>query len=331
MKNWIVVTGGAGYIGSHVAAKLKEDENNAVLLIDRHGTARSHATQYCDIFADEDFSSSLIHETIIKYRPTTVIHCAEDQNNNTVLDPIAVWQNNAIKTASFLKTCALAGVRNFIFLSSANIYPGGSKSHTEFDRIWPTTCFARNKNMIEQMLNDCYVAHSMNSISLRLSSVAGCDNTKNLGPLPSATGVFHNFMQSLLFNKTFEIYGNDFETPDGTPIRDFIHVNDVTCAIEQSIHWLSCNNGAHIMNLSSNNPISILNIINESEEVLSISTQYTYVGREPGSPSQLVVNNDLLSKTINWKPTHNLQNMLTSAWQWYNSMTYCELYHESDT
>lgn len=325
MKNWVVITGGAGYIGSHIAAKLKENPNNAILLIDTKGKLRPNATQYCDIFADEDFASQLIHDTLIQYRPTCVIHCAEDTAVSSFIDPMGLWKNNALKTANFLRTCSLAGVKKFIFLSSAGVYPGGNKLYTELDRVWPVNSLARNKNSIEHMLNDCYVAHSISSISFRLPLVAGCEDSKEIGPLPHARGIFPSLMKSLLLKNPFEIFGNDFNTPDGTPVRDFLHVSDLTDVISQSLEWLNHNSGAHIMNLASGSAVSLEEIVAHARDLFGNGLQYLYAGREPGKPGQLTIDTQLVQSQLNWKPTQSLSTVLTSEWKWYNSSTYCEL------
>ena len=326
MKNWTVVTGGAGYIGSHICSALKDDANQSVLLIDLHGKNRPQATDHCDIFADEDFGSQLVHQTIMNTKPSTVIHCAEDNTADlSLIDPLAVWQNNAAKTVSFLKTCIFAGVQNFIFLSSSNIYPGGKTAHQEIDRVWPIDCLARNKLMIEQMLKDCYYSHSLNSVSLRIPVVGGCDFIKNVGPLPTSKNVLHSLLNKILIDKPFEIYGKDYNTEDGTPLRNFIHVFDVVDAVKLSINYMKSNNGCSVFNLSSVHNITVEQLVGHTKKVIQREIDYLYVGREPAKPGVLLLDSSEISKTLQWQPKHNLESIIDSTWQWYQTGTYAEL------
>lgn len=321
MKKWVAITGGTGYIGSHLAAKIKDTTDWSVLLIDKSGKSYPNATQYCDIFADEDFSSKLIEQTIKGYKPALVIHCAEDRQSESVLtDPMEIWQDNAIKNSSFLRTCGQAGVPKFIFLSTSNIYSGSHEFQSESDKIKPFTCWARNKLMIEQMLNDCYISYGMNSVSLRLTKVGGCCPEKNIGPLPHANDVFNRLIQSIVQNKTFEIYGNDFKTNDGTPVRDFIHIMDVVNAILKVDSWLdSYKNGSFIMNLGSGSATSIEKLVLTAGDILGQKIKYTYAGREPAKPASLLVNTDFIRHETDWKPIHDLHSMILSTFKWYNS------------
>jgi UDP-glucose 4-epimerase len=318
MSNWIAITGGTGYIGSHVAAEIKDNTDKSVLLIDKNGYAYPNATRYCDIFADEDFASDLIQDVIQKYKPKTVIHCAEDRGADFhLVDPLKIWHETSKKNSIFLRTCAMSGVEKFIFLSSADIYAGNKSSHNENDRAWPISCWARNKLMIEQMLRDCYMSHGMKSVSLRLSKVAGTHNIKDIGPLPHATDVFSTLMQNILNKHIFEVYGNDFETIDGTPVRDFIHVLDVVSAVMKADAWLDNTCGSFIFNCGSGTATSIMQLISATGEALGKTINHTYVGREPGKPGQLTIDIDLISSCLEWKPKHNLLDMILSTYKWY--------------
>lgn len=326
MKNWTVITGGAGYIGSHIAAAIKERDTDSVLIIDPLSKKRPNATEYCDTFADEDFSSQLVHQTIMTLKPTTVIHCAEDINESlSVSDPLTVWENNAIKTVALLKTCSFAKVKNFLFMSSASVYPGGKVPHSESDKTWPMNCSARNKLMIEQMLKDCYYSHGLNSMSFRLPIVSGSNLEKNLGPLPSTNNVIHNLLSKILIGQPFEVYGNDFPTSDGTALRNFIHVKDVVEAVLMSLNWLKTNNGCHTLNLSSDINLTVEQLVKSVERIIEREIDYLYAGREPGKPSVLTLDNSTIKSLFNWHPRYSIDDIVQSTWTWYQTGTYAEL------
>jgi UDP-glucose 4-epimerase len=119
MSDWIFVTGGCGYIGSHISAHLKTVTDKSVMIVERRGLELPHVPRYCDIFADEDFSSDLMMQAIRDCKPSTVIHCADDPSiENGIQHPLDVWDQNVTKTVKLLRCCAMHGVKNFIFYSS---------------------------------------------------------------------------------------------------------------------------------------------------------------------------------------------------------------------
>lgn len=326
MRDWIFVTGGAGYIGSHLCAKLKSSDAYAVMLIDKNGKLYPHATRYCDVFADEDFSSPVVKTALIDYKPKLVIHCAEDKllKNNNLLD---MYKNNSIKNIEFMHSCAISGVKNFIYLSNDGVYGTSNIAFTESDKINPSDTFSKNKIISEYALNDYYINYGMNGISFRVTNVLGCDDLYDLGPLPYQTGIQNKVFLSLMKNIPFEIYGNDYETIDGTLIRDYVHVNDVINAIMLAINWISHVNGNYVFNLSSGTGTSINELTSLIEKYVSVNITKSFIGREPGKPPYRVLSNKLLMKTLGWNVQNDIRKMILSTYKWFNSSTCRSLFY----
>lgn len=319
MNNWIFVTGGAGYIGSNICAKLKENPNNKILLIDKKGIMFPHATQYCDTFADEDFSSKLISDCLIRYRPATVIHCAEDIVDNSLMNPDLVWENNFIKNQKFFTQCAKSGVNNFLFFSSDSVYGEKEAELQEIEKLSPNSCYAKNKISSEFLLNDLYISHGMKSITFRTGNVCGVNTQYELGILPPNNSIQYKIFNAITRSNIFEIFGSDYETADGTIIRDYIHIDDVVSATLLSLEWIYENTGSYIWNLGSGTPVSILDLKNAIESQLSTHLNIEYCGRLPGKPAKRILDCSLIKKSLpSWTCKKDLHDIISSSFRWHS-------------
>jgi UDP-glucose 4-epimerase len=157
----------------------------------------------------------------------------------------------------------------------------------------------------------------MNNISFRISNVFGCNQKYNLGPLYKSHGVQYNIFESLVLNKPFEIYGSDWNTKDGTLVRDFLHVDDVVDAIISSITWLDTNNGSHFMNLSSGVGMSLNELKSLIESTLSVNINMIYAGRVPAKPDIRILDNSLIKSKLAWKCKRDYNDAIRSMFQWY--------------
>ena len=326
MSDWVFVTGGSGYVGSHVSAHLKTATDYSVMLIDRRGNFLPHTTRYCDVFADEDFSSDVVLQAIRDYRPSCIIHCADDPLvENGIQDPLEVWNENVIKTIKLLKSCAYNSVPKFIFLSTSQVYLDDNSLKTETSTILPNTTYGRTKIGIEHLLKDCYVAHGISSLSIRTFNIAGSHNVYDLGQLRGAPHLVPNAMESLVHGKTLEVFGNKFNTPDGTPVRDWLHVMDLADAIVSSIKWLDSNQGSHSMNIGSGNQASVIDMINQCESLFGKNITYAFSEKRHYDPPYRLVESAMLRKSLVWTPKRTIRDILLDSFKWYNSYTYKNL------
>lgn len=323
MSKWIFITGGCTYIGSHIAAQLKTLTDYSVMLIDKNASKYPYITRYCDIFADEEFNSNIIKQSIHEYKPECIIHCADDISpSNGIYDPLDMWETNVVKTIDLLKTCANSRVEKFIYFSTSEIYAHTDVLKSELSRIQPLTAYSRSKLAIEHVLKDCYISYGMSNISFRLFNVAGNHHLYDLGYLVGAPKLISRIIESTINNNSVKIYGNNFNTPDKTAIRDYIHVLDLVDATISGISWLDDNQGSFMFNIASGQPHSVQEILNLSETLLGKNVHYTYEDREFHQPAINIADISLISSALEFIPKRNITDIIRDSIKWYNSPTY---------
>lgn len=330
-KPWIFLTGGSGYIGSHLSAEIKTKTNFNLMQIDRKAKLLPHTTRFCDTYADEDFSSDLVLSSIHQYKPETVIHCAASSTIGPgQKNPIEYWDNNVSKTLKLIDACVKAGVKNFIFASTSAVYADDFDIDTvsEYNQVNPITAYAKTKYTIEMALDDCWHSYKMNSISFRFFNAAGAHHFYDLGPLYGSSHLVDKIMESIVHQIPLTVFGNDYPTHDGTAIRDYIHVLDIVDAILMSIPWLDNNSGSHIFNLGDGRGWSVQEIINHTENLLNKTVPYRYGHRRDGDSIKRVSNAQLAAQLLSWVPKRNIDNIIQDSFKWYNSAVYKKLYLE---
>ena len=326
---WIFLTGACGYIGSHLSAEIKTKTNFNLMQIDNRAKLLPHTTRYCDLYADEDFSSDLVLQSIEQYKPDTVIHLAASSSIGPgQVNPLNYWDNNVVKTLKLIDTCVKSNVKNFIFASTSAVYDDNLELDTvsEASQINPITAYARTKYSIELALQDCWHSYKMNSISFRFFNAAGSHHFYDLGPLYGSSHLLAKIMESIVHQIPLTVYGNDYPTPDGTAIRDYIHVLDIADAIVTAVPWLKTNSGSHVINLGNGNGYSVQDVINETEAVLNKNVPYRYGARRDGDSIKRVSNAQLARDRLGWVPTRNLGNIIKDSYKWYNSSVYKKLH-----
>ena len=173
MSNWIFITGGCGYLGSHIAAHLQDTTTYNIMLIDRKAKQLPHTWKFAKVYADEDYSSPVVLNAIRDYRPECIIHCAAESTHNSAIAPLLSWENDVSKTVSLLQTCVQNNISNVIFASSASVYATSAIASQENYATTAYNCNAGIKLAIESMLQHCYRSYNINSVSLRFSNIAG--------------------------------------------------------------------------------------------------------------------------------------------------------------
>jgi UDP-glucose 4-epimerase len=326
MSKWIFLTGGSGYIGSHVAAQIKTLTDYSIMLIDRRSNMLPHTTKYCDVFADEDFSSHVVIQAMRDYQPEMVIHLAADSTIGPgIMAPFDTWDNNVIKTLQMLRACSVHGIKKVVFASSSSVYADSDNAVSESSPCAPCNPYARTKFAIEHALQDCYTAFGISSMSLRFFNVAGAHNRYDLGELHGSSHLLARIMESAVHGTPLQVFGRDWPTPDGTAIRDYIHVMDVVDAIMRSIKWLENNQGARMVNLGSGNGVSVQSMIDTTEMLLNKELPYLYAPRRPGDSAKRFSDNGLAYELLGWKPSMSLSDMIRDSYKWYSCDTYKNL------
>jgi UDP-glucose 4-epimerase len=326
---WIFITGACGYIGSNLSAEIKSRTAYNVMQIDTKAKYLPHTTRYCDTFADEDFASDLVLRSILHYKPKVVIHLAASHIiEKGQKEPLEFWDNNVAKTIKLLNACVAAEVKNFIFASTSAVYSSDMKfiANNEDAGVLPNTAYARTKYAIELALQDCWHTHKMNSVSFRFFNAAGAHNFYDLGQLYGANHLIPQIMQGVVHQKPLTIFGRDYNTKDGTAIRDYTHVLDITDAMIMSIDWLERNSGCHVLNLGSGQGHSVQEVINATEQILNVSVPYRYGERRSGDDTARIADIHKAATLLKWTPKRNLNVIIRDSFKWYNSNLYKDLY-----
>lgn len=315
MNKRIVVTGGCGYIGSHVA-KAFVQAGATVMIIDR--VHRPHTLAGIDQFYELDFVDSL--GVIREYQPHVIVHCAGTSLvGPSVLDPAEYYDNNIAKTIKLLNF-----VRDFkqkpliMFSSSASVYgEPESVPIAESAKTNPISPYGNTKLMTESILQDYYTAYGITSICFRYFNAAGAALTHDLGQEPGATHIVARALEASINQTTFTINGNDFNTPDGTCIRDYVHVWDIAQAHIKGSDWMMNNPGASVFNLGTNAGVSnqqIADYVRTHYGLIDVQ----YGDKRPGDPATLISDATVARTKLNWEPVHSdISTIIDTAHKWY--------------
>ena len=325
MTRRIVVTGGCGYIGSHVARAFKQN-GDEVIVIDR--VCREHTLKDLDGYFIGDFSESDSLATIYDYSPDVIVHCAGTSLVGPSMDdPGVYYDNNISKTIRLLNF-----VKDFkkkpliMFSSSASVYGQPDKLPiTEHTRKNPISPYGNTKAMTEEILKDYWGAYALPSMCFRYFNAAGAmPVTADLGQEPFATHIVARVLEASLQNRAFTINGDDFDTPDGTCIRDYVHVWDIAQAHVNGVEYVLParlggipNVGASIFNLGTNKGVSNKQIVDY------VVTKYgipfiNYGPKRWGDPAELVADASEARLKLNWNPEYSdIETIIDSAYAWY--------------
>ena len=315
----IVVTGGCGYIGSHIARYLKQhNENCSVYIIDRE--RRDHTLKNVDGFLHTDYVSKQSLLWLDELQPDVIVHCAGDISvRESVENPAKYYDNNVAKTITFLNHVTNYKKKPLVlFSSSASVY--GNPDHVplvETDRIKPISPYGHTKDIIEQVLQNYNQAYGLPSVCFRYFNAAGAEPDHfDLGQAPGAGHIIARLLESKIRDEFFTLNGVDFDTPDRTCIRDYIHVWDLADAHHRAIHWNTDKRFA-VVNLGTNSGISNQEIIDYI--TLTYGALKLQVGpRRPGDPDRLIADSSLAQNVLKWKPNYSTINQIVdSAFKWY--------------
>ena len=313
----VAVTGAAGYIGGQIALALK-DAGHEVMGIDRRPSPL-HLKEVCDQFVLADFDSDTAGKKLIQFVPDAIVHCAGTSLvGPSVRYPSDYYHNNVIKTIHMLDLvlAALPKTR-FIFSSSAAVY--GEPVLTpcaEVDPCDPVSPYGESKRMIEQVLASYHRAYKLDYVAFRYFNACGADSQGRHGQEPGATHVIARVLESIRDNTEFVLNGIDYPTPDGTCVRDYVHVEDIARA---HVMALDSKVTAGVYNLGSNNGTSNREIIDNAQQVTGSATVIQLGQARPGDPPILTASAAKFGMAVGgaWKK-HTLHDAISHAWTWYN-------------
>lgn len=311
----ILVTGGAGYIGSHTALEL-EERGYRVVVLDNLSTGHRWAVRANEFIEGDIRDTKLLSDTFSRFEFDAVIHfAAKSIVSDSILDPMDYYDNNVVGAQRLIRSAISAGVTNFIFSSTAAVY-GAPKTLiiSEDAEKAPITPYGQSKRMVELILADAFASHQINSISFRYFNAAGARPEAGLGErhLPE-THLIPNILLSCLNDNprnVLQVFGNDYPTKDGSCVRDYIHVKDIARAHIDAIQFLETKQGAHTTNLGSGFGYSVFDIISACETTVGKKIDFEVVGRRAGDPPVLVADASKARTELGWVASSALPVMV---------------------
>jgi UDP-glucose 4-epimerase len=322
----VLVTGGAGYIGSHTV-KLLLQNNVEVIVLDN--LSRGHIEAIPPGVPFEKVDLLNYHEllnAIKKYEIDSVIHFAAFAYvGESVDNPSVYYQNNVVGTFNLLNVMKDLNIKNIVFSSTCSVYGNPDRVPiSENESTKPINPYAETKLIIEHMLRDFEFAYGFKYIALRYFNAAGADPDGIIGeshdPEPHLIPLI--LRTTLGLRPAISVFGSDYETPDGTCIRDYIHVNDLANAHYLALNYLKKNQSSQIINLGTGHGNSVLEVIKRAEKVTSKEIKIEFAKRREGDPAVLVADNKKAKEMIGWQPIFTIDDVLSHAWKWHCNPKY---------
>lgn len=334
MKNKIIVTGGCGYIGSHTVIELIENNYTVIILDDLSNSTEEtlhrieKITNVKPSFINIDLKDELKTKKVFKEHKdakAVINFAAHKAVGESVQKPLMYYKNNLYSLINTLTALTENTINGFIFSSSATVYgtpeslPITEQSKTQR----PFSPYGNTKKIAEEIIDDLIKSETnLSAISLRYFNPIGAHESGLIGELPS--GIPNNLMPYITqtavgIREKLMVYGNDYPTKDGTPIRDYIHVVDLAKAHVLAVERIIKNQQEkpfEIFNLGTGNGFSVLDIINSFEEVTNSKLNYEITDRRAGDVPKLFASIDLVKNKLGWKPSKSLNEMIKSSWDW---------------
>lgn len=313
MNNKVLVTGGNGYIGTQTVLAL-EERGYVPIVVDWENNPNKKSYTY-------SFDDNRVLDIMKEHNIETVIHFAADHEvGRSVEEPSVFYNNNIVSSIRFLDKCIQAGVKNFIFSSSSSVYGDNPVfPTTERNKKDPMSPYGRTKHFFEEILKDYERAYGIKTLSLRYFNAAGADPLNRHGYEQETYShlvpiLARCFGQGL----PFTVFGNDYNTQDGTCIRDYTHVYDIATAHVAAIDYLNVGGKHQVFNIGKGNGESVLEVINAFKEYTGKEIEITYGERREGDPAKTFADIELAMSELLWVPKYKLSDIVEHAYKWEN-------------
>ena len=316
----ILVTGGAGYIGSAIAQALI-DAKHSVTVYDSLVTGHRGAVPEEALFVQADLSDShALVKTLTDQKFDGVIHCAAFiEAGESMKDPGRFYNNNLTNSLALIETAIRARVKRFVLSSTAAVYQSSDEPLIEESPLDPTNVYGHTKFMVEQILDWYRKIHGLHFAALRYFNAAGALPGRGEAHQPESHLIPLVLRVPLGARDAAQIYGTDYPTPDGTCIRDYIHISDLVSAHLLALNGLS-ERDRLIYNLGSGNGYSVREVIETARQVTGHLIPANELPRRAGDSARLVASSEKIKRELGWKPEHdNLYEIISSAWGWHQS------------
>tara|TARA_R110002110_G_scaffold415858_2_gene658573 strand:+ start:8136 stop:9161 length:1026 start_codon:yes stop_codon:yes gene_type:complete len=328
----ILVTGGAGYIGSHVVKALRSLAQYKVFVLDNLSTGHRDAVMNTSLIQGDIRDKALVSEVLKKERIESVMHLAAKTSvPESISQPYEYYDNNAMGTLVLLEACAEQKVHEFIFSSTAAVY--GHPKQPKIDEnaaTEPTNPYGYSKLVSEHMIQDFATAHQLQYVILRYFNVAGADPDGDIGQRSEKAEHLIKVALDTVNGKraSLPIYGNQYATPDGTCIRDFIHVSDIANAHIAALQYLENHKPSTIFNCGYSQGYSVKQVITTLEDLLGYQINVEVMPPRPGDIPEVIANNQKIREALSWHPQFNdIAFMIKTAYEWEQKNTTTNTHH----
>ena len=320
MSNRVLVTGGAGYIGSHVV-KLLGAAGHRPVVLDNLSKGRADAVLYGELVIGDTGDHPLVSRLLREHAIDTVMHfAAYTIVPESVSDPLKYYANNTCNTRNLLACCVAAGVDKFVFSSTAAVYGMPADGICdETTATVPINPYGQSKLMSELMLRDASHAHGLRAVVLRYFNVAGSDPEGVIGQSTPNSTLLIKVAVEAAFGKRERVYvyGTDYPTKDGTGVRDYIHVSDLAAAHIDALNYLSAGGPTVTLNCGYGHGYSVREVLQAVERLGPCKLPITETERRPGDPPLLIARADQVKQVLGWAPRYaDLDVIVDSALKW---------------
>ena len=316
----ILVVGGAGYIGSHMVKRLIAD-NHQVVVVDNLSTGYRDAVLTESFYEVDIANQEALSKVFSQHKFDAVFHFASFiQVGESVLEPAKYYRNNVAATLSLLEVMVKFKVKHFVFSSTAAVF--GNPTYSPIDEKHPKVPinpYGQSKLMVEKILEDFDRAYGLKSVSLRYFNAAGADPEGELGErhIPETHLIPLVLQAASGRRESISVFGQDYDTRDGTCVRDYIHINDLADAHVKAIDYLKKGNNSAAFNLGNGKGFSVKEIIDAAVKVTGKKIPVKYAERRAGDPPTLVADASLAQKVLGWTPEYqNVEDIISHAWAW---------------
>jgi UDP-glucose 4-epimerase len=318
----VLVTGGAGYIGSHTVRALLDQERDVVVL-DTLETGNEEAVLGARLVVGDIADTDLVRRLVDDHGVDSIIHFAGYKNaGESMQDPGKYFTNNVIGTARLLRAIEDTTVRNFVFSGSCSVYGTPEQLPvSESAPLHPESPYGQSKLMGEQMLGWYGERKGLQWVSLRYFNASGASADAAIGEDPNVTlNLVPLVMKATLgLRPPVQVFGTDFPTPDGTAVRDYIHVDDLASGHLLALQHLERGGRSLAVNLGTGEGSSVRQVIDVAKRVSGRTVPAEYVERRPGDPSAVWADNRLAAEVLGWHPSSGLDEIIESAWRWHST------------
>ena len=317
----VLVTGGAGFIGSHIVLDLCAAGVPAVVLDNLITGSRAIVPPGVPLVEGDIGNPAVVRDVIVTYGVTTVVHCAASLIvSESVYDPLSYYRNNTFNSLSLIESCVKAGVKQFVYSSSASVYGVPERTPVEECAVpRPISPYGYSKLMTEQILHDAAAAHDLRFVALRYFNVAGADPQGRSGQvMKQGTHLIKVACEAAIGRRPhIDLFGEDYPTPDGTCMRDYIHVSDLATVHVRSLAHLSHGGRNLVLNCGYGRGFTVREVLNTVEQVIGRKLPILPQPRRPKDPPILVAGTNQIKRVFGWRPHYDhLETIVRTALAW---------------